>query len=50
STSQVQSKEIPQCIFADLVEKYSIAISLKHCDINPKRIRNANAPAVVRRL
>ncbi|CAG8762519.1 8365_t:CDS:2 [Gigaspora margarita] len=50
STSQVQSEETSQCIFADLVEKYNIANSLKHCDINPKRIQNANALAVVRRL
>lgn len=50
STSQVQSEKTPQCIFADLVKKYSIAIGLKDCDESPKRIRNADAPAVVKRL
>ncbi|RIB20952.1 hypothetical protein C2G38_2177937 [Gigaspora rosea] len=32
STSQVQSEKTPQCIFANLIKKYSIAIGLKDCD------------------
>ncbi|CAG8850188.1 2900_t:CDS:1, partial [Gigaspora margarita] len=48
STSQVQSQETFQYIFADLVEKYSRTISLKDCDVNPKRIQIANTLAVVK--